>query len=144
MIHLEDVDPENWRSGLTVSEAQNAYVSNSDRILARAWAYRNHRSKVFVIYNEDTPVGMVLYYDWEEGKAYDLSQLFIDHRYQGNGYGREASKQILQMMKADGKYDRVVLCYIEGNDSAKQMYESLGFRLTGESDGNEIVMELFL
>ena len=144
MVHLEDVDTENWRLGLSVSEAQESFVSNSDRILARAWAYRGHRSRAFVIYNDDTPVGMVLYYDWEDGGAYDLSQLFIDRRYQGKGYGRKASEPVLQMMRADGKYDRVVLCFIEGNDSAKRLYESLGFRLTGDADGNEIIMEMIL
>ncbi|MBR1422609.1 MAG: GNAT family N-acetyltransferase [Ruminococcus sp.] len=144
MIHLEEVTPENWRYGLCVSEEQKDLVSNSDRILARAWAYREHHSHAFVIYDDNTPVGMVLYYDCEDLNAYDLSQLFIDHRYQGKGFGREASKLVLQMMKSDNRYDRVVLCYIDGNEPAKQLYESLGFHLTGESDGDEIIMEKFL
>jgi diamine N-acetyltransferase len=141
MIKLVTVNPDNWRLGLKVSETQKSFVSDSMKLLARAYAYRNSRSNAFVIYNDTTPVGMALYYDCEEINAYDFSQLFIDERYQGNGFGIEAARKILELMKSDGKYDKVVLCYIDGNEAAKNMYEKLGFRLTGECDGNEIVME---
>ena len=141
MIKLATIDPDNWRLGLNVSETQKEYVSDSMKLLARAYAYRNSRSNAFVIYNDATPVGMALYYDCDEVNAYDFSQLFIDERYQGNGFGIEAAKQILEIMKNDGKYDKVILCYIDGNEVARKMYEKLGFHLTGERDGNEIVME---
>jgi diamine N-acetyltransferase len=143
MIHLKEVTPDNWRLGLSVSEEQKNFVSDSNRLLARAWAYKNHRSNAFVIYDDDTPVGMALYYDYDEGKAYDFCQLFIDHRYQGKGFGLEAARQILELMKSDGKYDRVILCYIDGNEAAKRMYEKLGFTLTGDADGDEIIMEQY-
>lgn len=37
-------------------------------------------------------------------------------------------------MKADGKYDRVVLCCIDGDDAAKSLYEMLGFHHTDDVD----------
>ena len=141
MIRLETVNPDNWRLRLKVSDAQKSFVADSATILARAYAYRESRSKAYVIYNDTLPVGMALYYDCAELNAYDLSQLFIDERYQGNGFGIEAAKQILDKMKSDSKYDRVTLCYIDGNEAAKNMYEKLGFRLTGDRDENEIIME---
>ena len=144
MIKLVTIDPDNWRLGLKVSETQKRFVSDSMKLLARAYAYRNSRSKAFVIYNDSNPVGMALYYDCDEVNAYDFSQLFIDERYQGNGFGIESAKQILELMKNDGKYDKVILCYIDGNKTAKNMYEKLGFHLTGECDGNEIIMEKVL
>ena len=48
------------------------------------------------------------------------------------------------MMKDDGKYDKAVLCYIDGDDAARNLYEKLGFRHTSEADGDEIIMELRL
>ena len=51
---------------------------------------------------------------------------------------------ILEKMKADGKYDKVVLCYIEGDEPAKKLYEKLGFHHTGQAYGNEITMEKLL
>ena len=144
MIRLKMVDSENWRLGLKVSESQKCFVSDDMRLLARAYAYRESRSNAYVIYNDDIPVGMALYYDCDELNAYDFSQIFIDERYQGQGFGAEAAQQILNIMKSDGKYNKVVLCYIDGNKAAKNMYEKLGFYLTGERDGDEIVMEKIL
>ncbi len=141
MIRLETVNPDNWRLRLKVSDAQKSFVADSATMLARAYAYRESRSKAYVIYNDTLPVGMALYYDCAELNAYDLSQLFIDERYQGNGFGIEATKQILDKMKSDSKYDKVMLCYIDGNEVAKNMYEKLGFKLTGDRDEDEIIME---
>ena len=124
-----------------MSDAQKSFVADSATMLARAYAYRESRSKAYVIYNDNLPVGMALYYDCAELNAYDLSQLFIDERYQWNGFGIEATKQILDKMKSDSKYDKVILCYIDGNEAAKNMYEKLGFTLTGDRDEDEIIME---
>ena len=143
MIHLVDIDPGNWRLNLKVAESQKTYVANSAVMLARAYAYREQRSRAFVIYDDETPVGMSLYYDLPDLECYDLSQIFIDERHQGRGYGRAATKLILEAMKQDGKYNKVDLCYIEGNDAAKKLYESFGF-VEIDRDGDEIIMELDL
>ena len=143
MIQLIDVDPGNWRSGLQVAESQKHYVANSAVMLARAYAYRNQRSRAFIVCDGETPVGMGLYYDLPEMGCYDFSQFFIDERYQGKGYGKEATKMVLDALRADGKYNKVSLCYIEGNEGAKKLYESFGFVET-DRDEDEIIMELLL
>lgn len=146
MIRLEEIDQGNWRLDLRISEEQRQwhYVSEGMAMLARAYAYRNARSQAFVIYGDETPVGMAMYYDCEPLDAYDFSQLFIDQRYQGRGYGLAATEMILARMKADGKYKKAVLCYIEGNEAARGLYEKVGFRPTGEVDGDEVIMEKVL
>ena len=144
MIRLEPVSPDNWRLRLAVREDQKNFVADRAVILARAYAYRESRSRAFMIYNDEEPVGMALYYDYEEGSAYDFSQFFIDERYQGRGFGQKAAELIIQMMRNDGKYDKVVLCYIEGDETARRLYEKLGFRHTGEAYEDEITMELRL
>lgn len=143
MIRLVDVDSSNWRIPLRVKPDQEKYVANSAVLLARAYAYRNLNSRAFLIYADDVPVGMGLYYDCPEFEAYDLSQIFIDERYQGHGYGRQATEQILDAMRQAGRYEKVVLCYIEGNEAARRLYESFGFVET-DRDEDEIVMERML
>lgn len=123
MIHLEDIDVSNWREKLTVCHEQKDFVAEPSKIMARAYAYRNYRSILKMIYNDDTPVGMILFYDYPDLNGYDLSQLLIDKQYQKKGYGTEAVKLALQLMKNDGKYNKVFLCYIEGNEAAKNMYK---------------------
>lgn len=143
MIHLVDINENNWRTPLQVAKEQETFVANRTALLARAYAYRNSRSRAFLICDDDTPVGMGLYYDCEPLDAYDLSQMFIDERYQGFGYGKAATGIILDCLRKDGKYNKVVLCYIEGNKAAKKLYESFGFAETDQED-NEIGMELNL
>lgn len=110
MIHLEEVSPDNWRLDLHVRNDQKDFAANSITLLARAYAYRNSGSRALIIYNEDIPIGMALYY-YIDG-AYDFSQFFIDERYQGNGFVYEAAGHVLREMQKDGVYNRVVLCYI--------------------------------
>lgn len=143
MIHLVDVDGGNWRTPLRVSKEQERYVANNATILARAYAYRNSRSRAFFIYEDEGPVGMGLYYDDESLDAYIFSELFIDERFQGKGFGKEATKLILDNMKKDGKYGKVILCYIEGNEAARELYKSYGFAEV-DRDEDEIIMELRL
>ena len=95
MVHLVDIDEANWRVPLKVSKAQEIFVVNSTTILARAYAYRNSRSCAFLICEDETPIGMVLYHDGESLNAYILSEIFIDERFQGNGHGRVATKLVL-------------------------------------------------
>lgn len=142
MIRLEDVHPGNWRLGLKVASSQQNYAADAAGLLARAYAYRAFRSRAFVIYQDESPVGMGLYYDLPEWKCYDFSQLFIDERYQGRGYGRAAVALALDAMRRGGAYSRVVLCYVEEN-AARRLYESFGFVECGR-DGDEIEMELRL
>lgn len=144
MIHLEKITPYNWRENLNVSEEQKIYVSDRNAILARAYAHREHRSQANLIYHGDIPVGMILIYDCDKLGGYDFSQLFIDKRYQRNGYGLQAAQLALEWMRADKKYNKVYLCYKEGNDAAKEMYLKLGFLHTGECDEDEIIMVLDL
>ena len=143
MVHLVDIDGGNWRVPLKVSKVQEMYVANSTTILARAYAYRDSRSRAFLIYEDDTPIGMVLYHDEELLDAYIFSEMFIDEQFQGKGYGRVATELVLGNMKKDGKYSKVILCYIEGNVAAQKLYESFGFVET-DRDENEIIMELGL
>ena len=143
LSHLEDVPAEARERLMYViqhMEDQAHFVSDSNRLMARAWAYRKQRSRAYVIYESETPIGMALYYDCDALQAYDFSQSFIDERYQGQGYGIEAARQIIGKMCVEHKYDKVCLCYIEGNTAAMSMYEKLGFQRTGETDGDEIVM----
>ena len=144
LITLMPVNPDNWRLGLRVKPEQERFVANSTAILARAYAYRYNNSHAFVIYHNTTPIGMALYYDDDEVNAYVFSQFFIDQNYQGLGYGERAAKTVIQLMLADDKYNKVLLCYIEGDIPAKNLYEKLGFVHTGERDEDEIMMELKL
>lgn len=139
MIQLVEIDADNWRTPLAVAESQRTYVASRGVLLARAYAYRKARSQAFFVCHDGIPVGMGLVYDDEQ--CYVFSQFFIDARYQGQGYGTAAAKLILDQMRQDGRYNKVVLCCVADNVQAIGFYQKLGFVETGR-EGEEIIMEL--
>ena len=142
MVRLAPVGPDNWREPLEVREDQRRFVSEPNRLLARAYAYRGLRRQAPIVYRDSLPVGMVLWYDWPEAGRYVFSQLFIDRHYQRMGLGIEAARLVLDELRADGRFQKVCLCYVEGDEPARLLYEKLGFRPTGETDGDEVIMVL--
>ncbi len=143
-LTLVPIGPDNWRIPLTVREDQQHFVSNPMRLLARAYALREQRSVALYIALDGEPIGMLLYYDWDEGECYVLSQFFIDQRWQGKGYGYAAMQLVLDEFRRDGRYHQVDLCYCEGDEPAMKLYEKCGFVHTGEADEGEIIMRLKL
>ena len=143
MLRIVDVDGDNWLSDLHVSGEQMDYVLDPYGILARAYAYRDEGSRAFFVYDGNTPVGMGLYCDYPELKAYELNQFFIDERYQGRGYGKAALKLILDEMRRVGRYRKVVLWYIDGDNAADNLYGQAGFKKFG-SIQDEFGMEMDL
>ena len=140
MIRLVDIDESNWRTRLSVRDDQKQFVANATVLLARAYAYRNFNCRAFYVCNDDTYVGMGLYYDCPDISAYDMSQLFIDERFQGRGYGKAAMQLCLEEMRSAARFDKVALCYVQGAETARCMYEKLGF-VEMDRDGDEIIME---
>jgi diamine N-acetyltransferase len=108
MIHLETITPENWRLDLAVREDQRRFVSDSAGILARAYAYRENRSRAFVIYNNDLPIGMAMYYDLDDLNAYNLSQLFI---FQKEPVVSESGGDFVVSGTGDGRSYPLLLTY---------------------------------
>ena len=143
MICLVDIDYEAGDASLEVAKDQQNYVCTSLVMLARAWLHRKFRPRVFNVYDGETAVGMGMYLDAPEKNAYDFCQLFIDRRYQGKGYGRAAVGLVLEAMKEEGKYPKVSMCYVEGNDASRKLFEQFGF-VEVSHPWDEIFMERLL
>lgn len=70
-----------------------------------------------------------------------LDQFMITARYQGKGYGKAAMQIWLSKIKNEGRYDSICLCYIEGDEAARNLYLTMGFHHNGIIDEDEIGME---
>lgn len=143
-IRFENITPDNWRifNRLKVKKEQEKFVASNVTILARAFAFRDYDSRVYAIYNGDTPIGLLMQREYEENKLFCyLDQFMIDKEYQRKGYGKAAMKLWVSMIEKEGKYDSIILCYIEGDEAARNLYLGMGFYHTGEADGNEVIME---
>ena len=105
----------------------------------------------YAIYADDNMVGFILISYNEPDEHYDtpvywICRLMIDQHYQGMGYGREAMKKSLELIRTfpKGKASFISLSYEPDNKAAKSLYASLGFVETGKILGNELVAVLTL
>ena len=72
-----------------------------------------------------------------------IGGVLIDRARQRRGHGRSAMQALIAMAQASGA-DCVKLSYDADNLVARSLYASLGFRETGEREGEEIVASLAL
>ena len=63
-----------------------------------------------------------------------LDRLLIDRRFQGRGYGQAALAALLERLEREYHKKRIYLSVVEANRPAAALYESFGFRFTGERD----------
>lgn len=137
MIKLMDVTEENWLdiARLSVSEEQQAFLDKPLGILARGYVYRNCNARVIGIADDSQVIGVAFVRDLDDEPAcYDLQQFMIDRHFQNKGYGTEALKQIIELLRAERKYNCVEVCVNKADAPALRVYEKLGFVDSGYID----------
>jgi ribosomal protein S18 acetylase RimI-like enzyme len=89
-----------------------------------------HSGVIYIIKNAELPVGITSYEMRDDGSAY-ISSLAIDPEYQGQGFARKAMEQLLAEL---AHVPLVWLVTHPDNVKALQLYESLGFAITGRKE----------
>ena len=155
MVTLKKITAENvWKiMKLRVNEEQENFVaSNSQSVIEAYVALTNGGHALpYGIYDDETPVGFLMIgYDgeasWEDAPQiaqgnYSLWRLMIDRNYQQRGYGKEAIRLALELMRTFpfGPAEYCWLSYEPENEVAKKLYRSFGFEENGEKDEDEII-----
>ena len=131
---------------LAVAETQKGFVAPNAVSLAQAlfapeaW-YR-------AIYAGDEPAGFVMLYDESlrtpppEVPQVGVWRFMIDARFQGRGIGRAALRQVVEHVRAKGRFATLELSYVPGPGCPEPFYLGLGFRHTGRTDDGEVVLEI--
>ncbi len=148
MIYLSEINGDNYKAiiRLSVNEDQKPYVASNSVILAKAYAYRLEGGTALGIFEDGTAVGLISYRILDNSCI--LDQFMIDKRFQGKGFGKEALSIFIEAGKKEGKCNKIILCFIEGDKVAEALYKSYGFviidRDEAEDEPAEIIMERFL
>ncbi|MDU6976131.1 MAG: GNAT family N-acetyltransferase [Clostridiales bacterium] len=133
MIFLKGVNEGNWYelAKLQTTEEQKKYVASAVGIMARAYAMRKSRAKVYAIVKDEIYIGIAMVRDMDEyPECYELQQFFIDYRYQNQGYGKTALKLIIDVLEQEKKYASIEVCVKMEDKPAIHVYEILGFEDT--------------
>jgi diamine N-acetyltransferase len=150
VVELREVTRETVRAiaRLQVSPGQRGFVAPNAVSFAealfqpKAW-YRG-------IYADDRPVGFVMLLENPEGEdndgqpEYYLWRLMIADGYQGLGYGRRALELVIDHVRTRPLATVLTVSWVPGPGGPEPFYLALGFELTGEVHGGEVVGRLRL
>lgn len=143
MVELREITRSNFENvlELIIAEFQESFVSSVVYSLAQAWVYKESAFP-FAIYADNVLVGFIMLGYYETKNQYTLWKFLIDREYQNRGYGKQALqlgiKYLSEIHNASEIYTGVAL----GNERAKYLYSSLGFKETGVIEDNMEEMRL--
>lgn len=142
MIELKNVFKDNIEEALNLSvkECQKAFVSSKAYSLAQAYVYRE-TAFPFAVYVGDTIVGFIMMGYYEVKKQYTLWKFLIDKSYENKGFGRDELKKGIQYMIDKFHAEEIYTGVVLGNEQAKHLYISVGFKETGLVEDNIVEMK---
>ncbi|MPM61976.1 Spermine/spermidine acetyltransferase [bioreactor metagenome] len=129
---------------LRVSPEQETFVASNQYSLAQAYA--QPECVPLALYAENRPVGFAMYALDEDDHQYWIYRLMIDQRHQGKGYGRAAMTLLIDRIRglSDEEHASILISFEPENQTARQLYESLGFLPDGRVMYGEVVYRLKL
>ena len=135
-LHFEAVNSRNRAEveHLEVFAEQSGFIESVTQCLQEADKLELWRP--VGIYDRGMLIGFAMYGYFPEpapGQVW-LDRLLIDRRFQGRGYGRAALAALLERLEREYHKKRIYLSVVEANRPAAALYESFGFRFTGERD----------
>ena len=147
-MEFVEVTDKNWESVIQLKpkNEQAGFLRTNIAIhsLAKAYVTRDKpdRSIPFAIENEGELVGAFLFRDYKRGC--NLTGFFIDEKFQGRGFGKKALAKFIDYVKRTcPSAKEIELTIAPGNTVAEKLYQSFGFKYTGEkSDRGNLYMEL--
>ena len=141
-VTLRDVDKENFKRcvKLEVREDQKSFVASNVYSIAQSKVLPTFATQA--VYDGEEMVGFVMYGYDREDDCYCIARLMIDKNQQGKGYGRAAMEEVVRRLRETPDCREVALSIEPENEVAQRLYESLGFKKTGEVAQGEEVMRL--
>ena len=139
-VELEPVTAANWRecAALTVRPEQTPFVAAVTYYLSLC-AYDSTWHPL-AIRRDGTVVGFCMWGVDDDGSRW-IGGLIIDAAAQRSGIARSAVLRLIERFEAEPDGPGAALSYSLDNTAARDLYASLGFRETGETedDGAEVV-----
>lgn len=134
MIKFKEVTMKNFEAviNLKLKDEQVGFLKNNLYSLAESKVNESLIPKG--VYDDEELVGFILYY-FHEGKPdyVYLKRLMIDAKMQGKGLGRKTMVAAIDKFKEEfPSIGCVELMHYLDNETGESLYESLGFKSTGE------------
>lgn len=127
--------------GLRVAPGQEGFVASNVYSLAQSKV--EPQCVPLAIYADDEMVGFAMYGLEDDGEVW-IHRFMISAYHQGKGFGRASIEALISLIREQTDRDAttIKLSYEPENSPAERLYESLGFRRTGQVVEGEIVSRL--
>lgn len=134
-VTLREITADTVRAicALEPSEPQKGFVAPNAVSIAQA--HFNPAARFRAVYEDETPVGFLMWRPADEAGTVVLWRFMIDRRHQGRGLGRSALRLWLAEMSAQG-ISRVETSYVAGAAGPHGFYLASGFVDAGERRQN--------
>ena len=151
-VTLREITADNRDAVLALhtSPEQERFVSTVAGSLDEAAAHPEGKPWYRAVYADEEPVGFVmLSWDVEPDPPrlngpWFLWKLLIDARHQGRGYGREAVRQVVELVREQGGTE-LLTSHVPGEGGPQGFYTRLGFVPRGDLDpSGEVILRLDL
>lgn len=158
MVHLKLASVDDFKSlcNLNVLDSQKKYMmtTNESVLLEMNEDIDNTTNYLpYSIYTDHEIIGFLMInrdvmdhedfknHNFYTKKCYFITHFMIDSNFQGNGFGKLALIDLENNLKdiADDEIEFVVLFHHEENQAALNMYESLGYAITGIQFDNSVM-----
>jgi len=161
MIELRKITWDNFEAciNLSITDEQEKYdfVPSNTYSLAQAYiallyGENSPIPRTYAIYNDETMIGFTWFYydavtnEYDTKPCYVILRFMIDQHYQNKGFGKHAMEKIVAYIKTYpyGEAEAIYLSYDHRNTAAIKLYQSLGYKETGEIHEDEVVTKLLL
>ena len=143
-VTLREITKDTLRAvlDLHVASEQHGYVA--ENAISIAQAHFEPKAWFRAIYADETPVGFIMLSDDPDAPEYFLWRLMIDASYQGMGFGRRAIALLVEYVRSRPAARELLVSYHPGPHSPRDFYLKQGFRDTGRTDEDEVVLTLSL
>lgn len=144
-INFKEVDSDNWEEcvNLELEDKQEDFLESNSYSLLQAQF--EEELYPYCIYDEDEMIGFLMYGEEEpELNRIEMCRLMIDKKYQNKDYGRKVVNRLLDFIEDNYGHIKFYARVNPENDIAKNLYEDLGFKDTGEILWDEEIMAIQL
>ena len=119
-----------------LAPGQEDYVNPAGFSIGRAWL--NPESNIpCIIRKGGIRIGYIVLRNWKDNAT--SWSYYLDKDWQGQGYGKTAARLAVKILKSAMPELPVKLSAEKENTKAQRLYKSVGFLLTDETDGDDLV-----